>query len=101
MEKIKIESRYPKLCSKFKAVITCMKTAFLQTRLSKLLMCLLIKWLGQTFVSKHAVEPLKGSCELLKHSAGGFEGLRENQKLGLEFEKLGRVFEKFGRIFVL
>ena len=28
MENIKIESRYPKLCSKFKAVITCMKTAF-------------------------------------------------------------------------
>ena len=31
-------------------------------------MCLLIKRLGQAFVSKHTVEPFKESAELLKHS---------------------------------
>ena len=69
MENFKIESRYLKLCNEFMAVIRCIKAAFYRSDYQKLLMCLLLKRLGRAFVSKHAVEPLKGSAELLKHSA--------------------------------
>ena len=68
MENFKIESRCLKLCNQSRAIIRCMKTAFYRPDYQKLLMCLLIKRLGRVFVSKHAVEPLKGSAELLKHS---------------------------------
>ena len=69
MENFTIESRYLKLCNEFRAVIRYIKAAFYRPDYQKLLMCLLIKRLGQAFVSKHAEEPLKRSAELLKHSA--------------------------------
>ena len=69
MENFIIESRYLKLCNEFKAVITCMKTAFYRPDYQKLLMCPMIKRPSQAFVSKHAAESLIGSAELLKHSA--------------------------------
>ena len=65
MENFKIESRYLKLCYEFKAFIKCMKAAFYRPDYQKFLMCLLIKRLGQTFVSKHAAGPLKRSAERL------------------------------------
>ena len=68
MENFKIESRYLKHCHKFRDVIRCMKAAIYRPDYQKLLMCPLIKRLGQAFVSKHAAEPLKDSAELLKHS---------------------------------
>ena len=69
MENFKIEGRYLKLWHEFKTVIRCMKAAFYRPDYQKFLMCTLIKKFDQTFVSKHAAEPLKGSAELLKHSA--------------------------------
>ena len=66
MENFKIGSRYLKLCNEFRAVIICMKAAFYRPDYQKLLMCPLIKRLGQAFLSKHATEPLKDSTELLK-----------------------------------
>ena len=69
MENFKIERRYLKLCNEFRAVIKCMKTTFYGPEYQKLLMCPLIKRLGRAFVSKYAAKPLKGSAELLKHSA--------------------------------
>ena len=65
----KIESRYLKLCYEFRIFIRCVKAAFYRSDYPKFLMSPLIKRLGRVFVSKHAVEPLKGSAELLKHSA--------------------------------
>ena len=59
MENFTIESRYLKLCNEFRAVIRCKKAAFYRPEYQKLLMCPLIKRLGQEFVSKHAAEPLK------------------------------------------
>ena len=70
MENFKIESRYLKLCNKFRAIIRCMKAAFYRPDYQKHLMCQLIKRLGQVFVSKHTAEPSNLSAELLKHSAG-------------------------------
>ena len=67
MENFKIESKYLKLCNEFRAVIRCMKTAFYRPDYQKLLMCPSIKRFGRAIVTKHAVEPLKGSAELLKH----------------------------------
>ena len=64
MEKFKIESRYLKLCNKFRAVIRCMKAAFYRPDYQKLLMCPLVKRLGRACVSKYATGPLKGSAEL-------------------------------------
>ena len=69
MENFTIESRYLKLSNQFRAVIRCMKAAFYRPDYQKLLMCPLIKRIGQEFVSKHAAEPLKRSAELLKHSS--------------------------------
>ena len=69
MENVKIESRYLKLCSEFRAVIRCMKAAFYRPDYQKLLMCPLIRRLGREFISKHAAEPLKRSAKLLKHLA--------------------------------
>ena len=69
MKNFKIESRYLKPCNEFRAVNRSMKTAFYKKDYPKLLTCLLIKWLGPVFVSKHAAEPLKCSTDLLKHSA--------------------------------
>ena len=69
MENFTIESRYLKLSNQFRAVIRCMKAAFYRPDYQKLLMCPLIKRLGQAFVSKHAAEPLKRSAELLKQSS--------------------------------
>ena len=62
------ESRYLKLFNEFRAVVRCMKAAFYRPNYQKLLMCPLIKRLGQVFVLKYAVEPLKRSAELLQHS---------------------------------
>ena len=67
MENFKIESRYLRLCNKFRAVMRCVKAAFDRPDYQKLLMFPLIKKLGRAFVSKHAVKPLKGSTEPLKH----------------------------------
>ena len=69
MESFKIERRYLKLCNKFQAVVRSMKDVFYRPDYQKLLMFPLIKKLGRGFVSKHATEPVKGSTELLKHSA--------------------------------
>ena len=69
MENFKIESRYLKLCYEFRAFIRRMKAAFYRPDYQKFLMCLLIKRLGQEFISKHVAKPLKRSTELLKHSA--------------------------------
>ena len=69
MENFKIESRYLKLCYEFWAFIRCMKVAFYRQYYQKLLMCPLIKRIGQTFVSKNAAKPLKRSAKLLKNSA--------------------------------
>ena len=69
MKNFKIESRFLKLSTKFRAVIRRMKAAFYGPYYQKLLMFPLIKRLDQAFVSKHAAEPLKGSAELLTHSA--------------------------------
>ena len=43
-----------------------MKAAFYRPDYQKLLMCLLIKRLGQAFNSKHVAELLKHSVELLR-----------------------------------
>ena len=56
------------LCYEFRAFIRFMKAAFSGPDFQKFLMCLLIKRLGQAFVSKHADEPLEHSAELFKHS---------------------------------
>ena len=77
MENFKIESKYLKLSNEFRAVIRCMKAAFCRGDYQKLLKCLLIKRLGQAFISKHAGKFLKSSAELLKHSA---EFLRFSEK---------------------
>ena len=69
MENFTIESRYLKLCNKFRAVIRCMKAAFYRSDYQKLLMCPLIKRLDRAFVAKHAARPLNRIAELLKHSA--------------------------------
>ena len=68
MENFTIESRYLKLINEFRAVVRCMKAAFYRPNYQKLLMCPLIKRLGQVFVLQYAVEPLKRSAELLQHS---------------------------------
>ena len=69
MENFKIESRYLKLCNEFRVVIRRMKAAFYRPDYQTFLMCPLIKKLGRAFASKYAAEPLKGTAELLKHSA--------------------------------
>ena len=69
MKDFKKESRYVKLCYKFRAFIRCIEAAFYRPDVQKFFMCLLIKRLGRAFLSKHAVEPLERSAELLKHSA--------------------------------
>ena len=69
MKNFKIESRYQKLCYEFRAFIRYMKVVFYRPYYKKLLMCPLIKTLGQTFTSPNAVEPLERSAEFLKHSA--------------------------------
>ena len=66
MENFKIESRYLNLCNEFRPVIRCMKAAFYRPYYQKLLMCPLIKRLGQAFFSKHATQSFKDSTELLK-----------------------------------
>ena len=68
MGNFKIESRYLKLCNKFRAVIKRMKAAFYRPDHQELLVCPLIKRLDRAFASKHEDEPLKGSAEILKHS---------------------------------
>ena len=77
MENSKIESRYLMLCIDFRAINRCMKAAFYRPDYQKLIMCPFIKRLSQVFVSKHAVQPLKCSAQLLKH-----------------FAKLSRISEK-------
>ena len=57
MENLTIESRYLKLCNKFRAVIRYMKVAFYRPDYQKLLMYPLIKRLSPEFVSKHVTEP--------------------------------------------
>ena len=84
MENFKTESRYLRLCNKFTAVMRCVKAAFDRPDYQKLLMFPLIKKLDRAFVSKHAVKPLKGSTELLKHLA----------KLSKHSAKLLKVKEK-------
>ena len=69
MENFKIESRYPKFCNEFRAVIRCMWAALYRPDYQKLLMCPFIKRLGRAFISKHAAEALKRSSELLKNLA--------------------------------
>ena len=58
-----------KLCINFRAVIRCMRAAFYKPDYQKLLICPLIKRIGQSFVLKHAAKPMKGSAKLLKHWA--------------------------------
>ena len=58
MKDLKAESRHLKLCHKFRAFIRCMRVAFYRPDYQKLLICPLIKNLGQAFVSKHGAEPL-------------------------------------------
>ena len=67
MENFKIESRYLKLCNKFRAVIRC--ASFCRPDYQKLLMCPLIKTLGLAF------ETLGQAFKTLGRA---FEGLREN-----------------------
>ena len=57
MENSAIESRYPKLCNEFRAVIKYMKAAFYRPDFQNLLMCPLIKRLGPVLASKDTVEP--------------------------------------------
>ena len=76
MKNFKIESSYLKLCYEFRAFILCMKAAFYRPDYQKFLMCLLIKRLGQAFVSKHL-----------------FQSMR--LELSRAFETLGRVFKAF------
>ena len=57
------------LCNEFRAVIRCMKAAFYRADYQKLLMCSLIKRVGQAFVSKYPAKPWKGSVDLFKHLA--------------------------------
>ena len=57
MENSAIESRYPKLCNEFRAVIRYMKAAFYRPDFQNLLMCPLIKRLGPVLASKDTVEP--------------------------------------------
>ena len=64
-----IERIYLKLRDEFRAVIRCIKAAFYRQDYQKLLIYALIKRLGRAFVSKHVVETLKRSAELLKQSA--------------------------------
>ena len=68
MENFKTKDIYLKLCYEFSAFIRCMKAAFYIPDYQKFLVCPLIQRLGRAFVSKHAVDPLKRSAELLKHS---------------------------------
>ena len=68
MENCKIKGRYLKFCCGFRAVIRYIKAAFYRADYQKLLICPLVKRLGQAFVSKPVAEPLKHSSELLKHS---------------------------------
>ena len=49
MENFKIESRYLKLCSEFRAVIRRMKAAFNRPDYQKLLICPLIERLDRAF----------------------------------------------------
>ena len=65
MENFTIEGRYLKLCKELRAVTRCLKAAFYRPDYQKLLMCPLIKRLGQTFVSKHAAKSLKCLAECL------------------------------------
>ena len=67
MENFKIERKYLKLCYEFRGFIRCIKAAFYRPDFQQFLMCLLIKKLDRTFVSKYAAKPLKYSAELLKH----------------------------------
>ena len=60
------------------------RRAFYRPDYQKLLMCLLIKRLGQAFASKHVSKSLKQLAELLKHSVELFK----------HSEKLLRVQEK-------
>ena len=84
MEISTIESRYLKLSNEFAVVITCMKSAFLQTRLSKILNVsvdqktrpsICFKTRGQTF------ETLSRAFEILEKTNSSDES----------FKKLGRV----------
>ena len=72
MKNFKIESRCLKLYNEFRAVFRCMKAAFYRPDYQNLLMCPLIKRLGQAIASKYAAKSLKGSAELLKHLAEFF-----------------------------
>ena len=77
MENFKIESTYVKLCYEFRTFIRLMKAAFYRQDYQKFLMCPLIKRLGWVLSTRLSQT---------------FEGLRESEKLGREFEKLGQVF---------
>ena len=98
MENFKIESRYLKICNKFRAVITY-KGCFLQTRLwrainvsvnQKIRPSICFKtWLRAFERLSRAFKTLGKAFKTLNQAC---EGLRENQKLGQKLEKLGRVF---------
>ena len=62
MENLKIVSRY-------QSFVYESRHLFYRPDYQKFLMCPLIKRLERAFVSKHGVDPLKCSAELLKHSA--------------------------------
>ena len=71
-----------------------MKVAFYRPDYQKFLICPLIKGLGQAFVSNICPKLLKVLEKLLKvleklleNFVQLFEGLRENKKLGQDFEK--------------
>ena len=57
---------------------------------------LLDKWLGRAFFLKHKAEPYN-EAELPR----AFETLRENKKVGWEFEKLGQVFKALLRVCII
>ena len=65
-----------------------MKVAFYRPDYQKFLICPLIKGLSQAFVSNICPKLLKVLEKLLENFVQLFEGLRENKKLGQDFEKL-------------
>ena len=71
-----------------------MKAAFYREDYQKLLKCLLIKRLGQAFISKHASKSLKSSAELLKHSA---EVLRFSEKTKSSPQSATILKQKLGK----